>query len=75
MKPHVETSHTDVAGNVSAPAGTAMEIHRRALRTPHAEAVVDGEVRLDYATLNVAAAAGASPQGRRWRWRCRGRGG
>ncbi|WP_435863936.1 amino acid adenylation domain-containing protein [Streptomyces phaeochromogenes] len=55
MKSHVETSHTDVAGNVSAPAGIAIEIHRRALRTPHAEAVVDGEVRLDYATLNVAA--------------------
>ncbi|MEV0226882.1 amino acid adenylation domain-containing protein [Streptomyces sp. NPDC050704] len=56
MKPRVETSPTDVVEDPGAPAGIAMEIHRRALRTPHAEAVVDGEVRLDYATLNVAAA-------------------
>lgn len=64
MKPRVETSRTDVAEDTSAPAGTAMEIHRRALRTPHAEAVVDGEVRLDYATLNVAAATVAQELGR-----------
>lgn len=42
MKPRVETSPTDMAEDLSAPAGTALEIHRRALRTPHAEAVVDG---------------------------------
>ncbi|MEU9188437.1 amino acid adenylation domain-containing protein [Streptomyces sp. NPDC048484] len=65
MKPHVEASPTDVAEDVSAPAGIALEIHRRALRTPHAEAVVDGEVRLDYATLNVAAAGVAQELGRR----------
>ena len=65
MKPHVEASHTDVAEDVSAPAGIAIEIHRRALRTPHAQAVVDGEVGLDYATLNVAAATVAQELGRR----------
>ncbi|MEU2741145.1 amino acid adenylation domain-containing protein, partial [Streptomyces sp. NPDC007095] len=56
MKPRVETSPIDVTEDLSAPAGIALEIHRRALRTPHAEAVVDGEVSLGYATLNVAAA-------------------
>ncbi|MFG2480439.1 amino acid adenylation domain-containing protein [Streptomyces fagopyri] len=56
MKPRVETSPTDVAEDLSALPGIALEIHRRALRTPHAEAVVDGEVSLDYATLNVSAA-------------------
>ncbi|MGW3631875.1 amino acid adenylation domain-containing protein [Streptomyces sp. NPDC005122] len=56
MKPRVETSPADVADDLSALPGIALEIHRRALRTPHAEAVVDGEVSLDYATLNVAAA-------------------
>ncbi len=57
MKPRVETSPIDVTEDLSDPTGIALEIHRRALRTPHAEAVVDGEVGLDYATLNVAAAA------------------
>ncbi|GHH59688.1 amino acid adenylation domain-containing protein [Streptomyces umbrinus] len=56
MKPHVETSPTDVAQELSASAGIALEIHHRAIRTPHAEAVVDGEVGLAYATLNAAAA-------------------
>ncbi|MEV8123408.1 amino acid adenylation domain-containing protein [Streptomyces sp. NPDC085944] len=56
MKPRVETSPTDAAEDVSAQAGIALEIHRRALRTPHAEAVVDGDVSIDYVTLNVAAA-------------------
>jgi non-ribosomal peptide synthetase component F len=65
MNPHVETSPTDVAEDVGAPAGIALEIHRRALRTPHAEAVVDGEVGLDYATLNLAAACVAQELGRR----------
>ncbi|WP_432160000.1 amino acid adenylation domain-containing protein [Streptomyces sp. NRRL F-5630] len=37
--------------------GIALAVHRRALRTPDADAVVDGEVRLTYATLNAAAAA------------------
>jgi amino acid adenylation domain-containing protein len=55
----------DTAEDVSAPAGIALEIHRRALRTPRAEAVADGEVRLDYGTLNAAAAAVAQELGRR----------
>ncbi|MFF4800906.1 amino acid adenylation domain-containing protein [Streptomyces sp. NPDC001351] len=50
MTPRGETSPTDVAG-------IALEIHRRALRTPRAEAVVDGDVSLDYGTLNAAADA------------------
>ncbi|MET7680385.1 amino acid adenylation domain-containing protein [Streptomyces sp. NPDC005423] len=53
-----------MADDLNLPAGTALEIHRRALRTPHAEAVVDGEVSLDYATLNAAAAAVAQELGR-----------
>ncbi|MFC8661402.1 amino acid adenylation domain-containing protein [Streptomyces sp. NPDC057199] len=65
MKPRVETSRTDVAEDPGAPAGIALAIHRRALRTPHAEAVVDGEVSLDYATLNTAAAIVAQELGRR----------
>ncbi|MEU5591499.1 amino acid adenylation domain-containing protein [Streptomyces sp. NPDC020298] len=65
MKPRVETSPADVAEDPRAPAGTALEIHHRALRTPFAEAVVDGEVSLDYATLNVAAATVAQELGRR----------
>lgn len=65
MKPRVGASHTDVAEDLSAPAGIAIEIHHRALRTPHAQAVVDGEVGLDYATLNVAAATVAQELGRR----------
>lgn len=65
MKPRVEMSPTDVAEDLSTAAGIALEIHRRALRTPHAEAIVDGEVGLDYATLNVAAAGVAQELGRR----------
>ncbi|MGW4993857.1 amino acid adenylation domain-containing protein [Streptomyces mirabilis] len=65
MKPRVETSPIDVAEDLSAPAGIALEIHRRARRTPHAEAVVDGKISLDYATLNVAAAGVAQELGRR----------
>ncbi|MFI6931609.1 amino acid adenylation domain-containing protein [Streptomyces sp. NPDC050287] len=57
MKPRVETSPAEVAEDLSVPPGIALEIHRRALRTPHAEAVVDHEVGLDYATLNATAAA------------------
>ncbi|MET7320227.1 amino acid adenylation domain-containing protein [Streptomyces sp. NPDC005549] len=44
--------------------GIALAVHRRALRTPDADAVVDGDVRLDYATLNAAAAAVAAALGR-----------
>ncbi|MFJ9909231.1 amino acid adenylation domain-containing protein [Streptomyces sp. NPDC101152] len=55
----------DAAEDLSTPAGIALEIHRRALRTPRAEAVVDGEVRLDYGTLNAAAAAVAQELRRR----------
>lgn len=65
MKPRVEISPTDVAEDPGAPAGIALEIHRRALRTPHAEAVVDGDVSLDYGTLNAAAAAVARELERR----------
>ncbi|MGW2283484.1 amino acid adenylation domain-containing protein [Streptomyces phaeochromogenes] len=64
MKPHVESSPSDAVEDLSAPAGIAIEIHRRALRTPHAEAVVDGQVRLDYASLNLAAATVARELGR-----------
>ncbi len=64
MKPRVETSPADVAGDLSAPVGLALEIHRQALRSPQAEAVADGDVRLDYATLNAAAAAVAQALGR-----------
>ncbi|MEU5717066.1 amino acid adenylation domain-containing protein [Streptomyces sp. NPDC020403] len=53
-----------MAEHVGAPTGTAHEIHRRALLTPHADAVVDGDVILDYATLNRAAAAVAQELGR-----------
>ncbi|MEU2773570.1 amino acid adenylation domain-containing protein [Streptomyces sp. NPDC007162] len=55
----------DVTEDVSASAGIALDIHRRALRTPHAEAVADGDVSLDYAALNAAAAAVAQQLGRR----------
>ncbi|MCH5671083.1 non-ribosomal peptide synthetase [Streptomyces gilvus] len=65
MKPRVETSSTHVSEDLGDPVGLALEIHRRALRTPHAEAVVDGEVRLDYAALNGAAAMVARELGRR----------
>ncbi|MBM7439385.1 amino acid adenylation domain-containing protein [Streptomyces sp. HB132] len=44
--------------------GIALEVHRRALRSPRAEAVADGDVLLDYATLNAAAAAVAAALGR-----------
>ncbi|MEU9381847.1 amino acid adenylation domain-containing protein, partial [Streptomyces sp. NPDC048279] len=56
MKPRVETSPADGAEDPDAPTGIALSVHRRALRTPHAEAVADGDVGLDYATLNTAAA-------------------
>ncbi|MEU9291498.1 amino acid adenylation domain-containing protein [Streptomyces sp. NPDC048275] len=64
MKPRVETSPADVAEDLSAPVGLALEIHRQALRSPQADAVADGDVRLDYATLNAAAAAVAEALGR-----------
>ncbi|WP_079007809.1 non-ribosomal peptide synthetase [Streptomyces sp. NRRL F-4707] len=68
MKPRVATSPTDppadVPADVGPSAGIALEIHRRALRTPRAEAVVDGPVTLDCATLNAAAATVARELGR-----------
>ncbi|MFC8880405.1 AMP-binding protein, partial [Streptomyces ardesiacus] len=68
MKPRVATSPTDLPADVPADvgpsAGIALEIHRRALRTPRAEAVVDGPVTLDCATLNAAAATVARELGR-----------
>lgn len=68
MKPRVATSRTDppadVPADVGSSAGIALEIHRRALRTPRAEAVVDGPVTLDCATLNAAAATVARELGR-----------
>ncbi|MFS8199848.1 amino acid adenylation domain-containing protein [Streptomyces sp. CWNU-52B] len=65
MKPRVETFPADPAGDLGAPDGLAQEIHRQALRSPRAEAVADGDVRLDYATLNAAAAAVAQALDRR----------
>ncbi|MFI2206462.1 amino acid adenylation domain-containing protein [Streptomyces sp. NPDC020192] len=56
MKPRVETSPAGVTEDPGAPAGLALEVHRQALRTPRAEAVADGDVRLDYAALDAAAA-------------------
>ncbi|WP_348539143.1 amino acid adenylation domain-containing protein [Streptomyces sp. LBL] len=53
-----------MAEDLSAPVGLAFEIHRQALRSPQADAVADGDVRLDYATLNAAAAAVAEALGR-----------
>ncbi|MFC4465703.1 amino acid adenylation domain-containing protein [Streptomyces xiangluensis] len=64
MEPRVETSPAGVAEDPDAPVGIALEIHRQALRTPQAQAVADGDVRLDYATLNAAAAAVAEALGR-----------
>ncbi|MGV9560387.1 amino acid adenylation domain-containing protein [Streptomyces sp. NPDC003522] len=54
MEPRA-TAHP--AGTPGAPTGLALEVHRQALRTPRAEAVADGDVRLDYATLDATAAA------------------
>ncbi|WSI35852.1 amino acid adenylation domain-containing protein [Streptomyces sp. NBC_01341] len=65
MEPHVETSPADLAEGLSTRAGIALGVHRRALRTPRADAVADGDIRLDYATLNAAAAAVAAELGRR----------
>lgn len=45
------------AGERDEPTGIALEVHRRALRSPAAQAVTDGEVRLDYAALNAGAAS------------------
>ncbi|MEU0137406.1 amino acid adenylation domain-containing protein [Streptomyces sp. NPDC006296] len=60
MEPHVETSPAGPAEGRDRPAGIALGVHLRALRSPGAEAVVDGDVRLDYATLDAAAAAVAA---------------
>ncbi|MEU6394493.1 amino acid adenylation domain-containing protein [Streptomyces sp. NPDC046939] len=57
MEPHFPTSPTRVPEDTEPPAGIAQGIHRQALRSPRAVAVVDGDVRLDYATVNAAAAA------------------
>lgn len=57
MEPHFSTSATGVPENPETPAGLAQQIHRQALRSPRADAVVDGDVRLDYATVDAAAAA------------------
>ncbi|HET6856178.1 MAG TPA: amino acid adenylation domain-containing protein, partial [Streptomyces sp.] len=68
MTARAEPSPADSPGgtaeDLSAPVGLALAIHRQALRSPQADAVVDGEVRLDYATLNAAAAAVATALGR-----------
>ncbi|MFF4244835.1 amino acid adenylation domain-containing protein [Streptomyces sp. NPDC001822] len=64
MEP-LNTSPADLAEDMSTPAGIALGVHRQALRTPRADAVADGDVRLDYATLNASAAAVASELGRR----------
>ncbi|MFQ3558322.1 amino acid adenylation domain-containing protein [Streptomyces gramineus] len=65
MEPRVETSPAGLADDLDDAAGLALRIHRRALRTPHADAVADGDVRLDYATLDHTAAAVAETLGRR----------
>ncbi|MFE9725755.1 amino acid adenylation domain-containing protein [Streptomyces sp. NPDC005794] len=65
MEPRVEPSPAGVAEGLSAPVGLALEIHRQALRSPQADAVADGDVRLDYTALNAAAAAVAEALGRR----------
>ncbi|MGW2213037.1 amino acid adenylation domain-containing protein [Streptomyces sp. NPDC001781] len=52
-----------MTGERSAQPGLALEIHRRALSFPRADAVADGDTRLDYATLNSAAAAVAEALG------------
>lgn len=65
MEPRVETTPSGTAEVLSTPVGTALEVHRRALRSPQADAVVDGDVRLDYATLNAAAVAVAEALDRR----------
>ncbi|MFD7815702.1 amino acid adenylation domain-containing protein [Streptomyces sp. NPDC059785] len=67
MKPRAETSPADVGPepSTSTPVGLALAIHRQALRSPRADAVADGDVRLDYATLNAAAAAVAGELARR----------
>ncbi|MEV6995110.1 amino acid adenylation domain-containing protein [Streptomyces sp. NPDC093228] len=64
MKTRVDTSPAEATGDPGAPDGLALAIHRRALRTPHAEAVVDGDVSLDYRTLDAAAATVAGELGR-----------
>ncbi|MFD4660865.1 amino acid adenylation domain-containing protein [Kitasatospora sp. NPDC058444] len=45
------------APGTRAAAGLARAVHEQALRTPRAVALVDGDVRLDYAALDTAAAA------------------
>ncbi|MEV0125878.1 amino acid adenylation domain-containing protein [Streptomyces sp. NPDC050703] len=57
MEPHIENTPADAAPPTDAPGGLALAVHRQALRTPDAEAVVDGDVRLAYAELDTAAAA------------------
>ncbi|MFG3254890.1 amino acid adenylation domain-containing protein [Streptomyces sp. NPDC048172] len=44
--------------------GLALAVHRQALLSPQAEAVADGDVRLDYAALNAASAEVARALGR-----------
>ncbi|MFI2025123.1 amino acid adenylation domain-containing protein [Streptomyces olivaceoviridis] len=62
MEPWADTTPSDpsgsanTAGTAVTPDGLALGIHRQALRAPQAEAIIDGDVRLDYATLNAAAA-------------------
>lgn len=64
MEPRAVASPAGTAKPPAAPTGLALEIHRQAQRTPHAEAVADTGVRLDYATLDATAAAVAEALGR-----------
>ncbi|MPY30233.1 amino acid adenylation domain-containing protein [Streptomyces adustus] len=57
METRATASPTGTVTADGAPTGIALEVYRQALRTPQAEAVADGEVRLDYATLDATAAA------------------
>ncbi|MGW0874216.1 amino acid adenylation domain-containing protein [Streptomyces sp. NPDC002740] len=62
MKPRAEAIPLNTRDLSS---GIALEVHRQALRSPAAEAVADGHVRLDYASLNAAGAAVAKALGDR----------
>ncbi|QQC93279.1 non-ribosomal peptide synthetase [Streptomyces alfalfae] len=59
MDTYLEKSPADVPG------GLALAVHRQALRTPDAEAVVDADVRLTYGALDAAATAVAEALGDR----------
>uniref|UniRef100_UPI0034DFB4C2 amino acid adenylation domain-containing protein n=1 Tax=Streptomyces flavofungini TaxID=68200 RepID=UPI0034DFB4C2 len=65
MEPRIDTTHTDGREGGDGADGLALGVHRQALRTPDAEAVADGGVRLTYAQLDAAAASVAEALGAR----------